>query len=463
MKGKYKFLWGNTQSAITIESNIICFSKYKSIPWNNAINVLEFAVDNKISCYHSIEDLERDEKEGVRFLDLKFTKKFLAGVEDAYKKHKVLFKEMRKFDYGKMSDKEIIQVLEKAIDCWIYSISYFRGSQEAPSKILIQKINEKVSDKEFSILALPTEIDDIKMESLDWNNILRKKWSEEVIIKHLYEYPWLASYHFNLNQAIHTLKQRYDIDKLRESHINIRKDLEELKEKQQKIINKGIKELVNTLHKIALSRIKLKSCWAGNDFYLIPLYDEIARRSGEKVEDLIRYYLFNELKELLLSNRKVSEEEKMKRKKCFAFLWEKGIITIKSGKEAEMLVSKELANESVNEEVFGKSANKGIVTGKVCILYANDHIKSGILRREFKKGDILVTEMTQPNIMDIAGKAGAIITDEGGMLSHAAIISRELGIPCIVGTGNSTKLLKDGMFVEVDADTGVVRILDKKN
>lgn len=463
MNEKYKFLWGNTQSALTIESNIACFLKYKEVPWNKVDNVLEFAVDNKISCYHSIKDIERDEKEGENFLNMTFVKKFFLGVEDACRKHKSLFKEMRQIDYTKISNEEIINILQKNIDCWIYSISYFRGSQEAPIKILIQKINEIVNDKEFSILALPTEMDDIKMESLKWNKILEKEWSEKSIIEHLYEYPWLASYHFSLNQAIDTLKQRYDIDKLRKNNISIKEDLEELKKKQRKIINKDIKELVNTLHKIALSRIKLKSCWAGNDFYLIPLYDEVSKRTGEKVEDLIKYYLSNELKELLLNNKKVSEQEKINRKKCFAFLWEKGLITIKSGKEAEILINKELANERVNNQVSGKTANNGKVKGVVRILNANDNIKVNILRSEFKKGEILVTEMTQPNIMDIASKAGAIITDEGGMLSHAAIISRELHIPCIVGTGNATRILKDNMLVEVNADEGTVRILEKKD
>jgi pyruvate,water dikinase len=64
--------------------------------------------------------------------------------------------------------------------------------------------------------------------------------------------------------------------------------------------------------------------------------------------------------------------------------------------------------------------------------------------------------MTQPNIVDIAQRASAIITDEGGMLCHAAIISREFGIPCVVGTHKATKILKDGDMVEVDATKGIV-------
>jgi len=67
--------------------------------------------------------------------------------------------------------------------------------------------------------------------------------------------------------------------------------------------------------------------------------------------------------------------------------------------------------------------------------------------------------MTNPNMMPLIRKAKAIITDEGGITCHAAIISRELNIPCIIGTKIATKVLKDGDRVEVDADKGIVRKL----
>ncbi len=77
----------------------------------------------------------------------------------------------------------------------------------------------------------------------------------------------------------------------------------------------------------------------------------------------------------------------------------------------------------------------------------------------FEEGEILVTTMTTPEFIFVMKKASAIITDTGGLTSHAAIVSRELKKPCIIGTKIATKVLKDGDVVEVDADTGVVRIL----
>ncbi|MBI5002531.1 hypothetical protein HZC31_04040 [Candidatus Woesearchaeota archaeon] len=77
----------------------------------------------------------------------------------------------------------------------------------------------------------------------------------------------------------------------------------------------------------------------------------------------------------------------------------------------------------------------------------------------FQKGDILVSAMTRPEFLPIMGKAAAIVTDEGGITSHAAIVSRELGIPCIIGTQTATRVLKTGQKVEVDAVHGIVTIL----
>ena len=74
-------------------------------------------------------------------------------------------------------------------------------------------------------------------------------------------------------------------------------------------------------------------------------------------------------------------------------------------------------------------------------------------------GDILVSIATRPEMLPVMKKAAAIVTDEGGITCHAAIVSRELKIPCIVGTQTATSVLKDGDKVEVDTEKGVVKTL----
>ncbi|MEM0010380.1 MAG: phosphoenolpyruvate synthase [Candidatus Bathyarchaeia archaeon] len=104
--------------------------------------------------------------------------------------------------------------------------------------------------------------------------------------------------------------------------------------------------------------------------------------------------------------------------------------------------------------VYGLPASPGMAVGKVHIIKSIEDLNS------FQKGGILVAEMTAPDWVPAMRKASAIVTNSGGVTCHAAIVSRELGIPCVVGTASkgtpATEVLKDGMIVTVDANLGVV-------
>ena len=101
--------------------------------------------------------------------------------------------------------------------------------------------------------------------------------------------------------------------------------------------------------------------------------------------------------------------------------------------------------------VRGLPASPGVYAGTAKVVLTTEDAD-----RLIKKGDILVTKMTNPDWVPYMRVAGAIVTDDGGMTCHAAIVSRELGIPCIVGTGNATQVMKTGKDYTVDAKTGVV-------
>ncbi len=103
--------------------------------------------------------------------------------------------------------------------------------------------------------------------------------------------------------------------------------------------------------------------------------------------------------------------------------------------------------------LVGQAGNKGYAKGVVRILKRKEQID------EAQEGDIIVSAMTTPEFVPAMKKAAAIITDEGGITCHAAIVARELNKPCVIGTKFATALLKDGDIVEVDADNGIVRII----
>lgn len=122
---------------------------------------------------------------------------------------------------------------------------------------------------------------------------------------------------------------------------------------------------------------------------------------------------------------------------------------VKTGEESTM--------EEEGEIILkGLSAAPGVGSGKVKVILSEEEIN------KVQDGDVLVTTMTSPDMVPAMRKASAIVTDEGGMTCHAAIVSRELGVPSIVGTNKGTKTLKDGMIITVDGDKGIVYAGDLK-
>lgn len=124
------------------------------------------------------------------------------------------------------------------------------------------------------------------------------------------------------------------------------------------------------------------------------------------------------------------------------------VTTIKTKKETKIEKTKEGFQITETPILTGTPASPGIGTGIVKILKGPKEIS------KIKIGDVLVAKMTSPDYVPAMKKASAIITNEGGMTSHAAIVSRELGIPCIVGTKKATEILKEGTVVSVDGAQG---------
>lgn len=125
------------------------------------------------------------------------------------------------------------------------------------------------------------------------------------------------------------------------------------------------------------------------------------------------------------------------------FLYDRGSYEIQSVTQA---------NNGLNT-LKGAVAFKGVVRGKAKIVNAISDME------KFEEGDVLISIQSSPSLMPALIKCSAIVTDEGGIMCHASVISRELKKPCIIGTKIATKTFKDGDIVEVDANNGVVRII----
>lgn len=168
-----------------------------------------------------------------------------------------------------------------------------------------------------------------------------------------------------------------------------------------------------------------------------PLFIEISNRFNLSVNDL-KFLTSKEIIDLF------SIEDKIKNRQNCYFKLENGKFKLHENK---ILTIK----ENLSDQIKGKGTFPAVYKG---------HVKIIKNKKDFQKinqGDVIVTRMTTPDILtENIRKAGAIITDEGGITCHAAILSRELKIPALIGTKNATSILKDNDLVEIDTKKGTI-------
>ena len=111
-----------------------------------------------------------------------------------------------------------------------------------------------------------------------------------------------------------------------------------------------------------------------------------------------------------------------------------------------------MEHEADDIRLRGIGSSPGSATGEVSVVQTLDNLD------KVSEGDIIVTEMTTPDMVPAMQRAAGLVTDQGGMTSHAAIVSRELGVPAVVGTDDATERLRDGQLVTIDGEMGVVEV-----
>ncbi|GHV36506.1 hypothetical protein FACS18949_15980 [Clostridia bacterium] len=190
-----------------------------------------------------------------------------------------------------------------------------------------------------------------------------------------------------------------------------------------------------------------------NFYYLDMIFDEVARRKGLPT-DIVRFMLPEEFLNIeKLSDSQITDIHL--RCDSMVYFMDGGNEQIIVGKDSKKVINdinKKLQKNS-NGDISGISACTGFARGTVRKIIR--YIKG---ESYFEKGDILVTFEADPDLIDLIKICSAVVTDQGGITCHMAIIAREFNIPCIVGTGNATNLLQDGMVISVDAYAGSVTI-----
>lgn len=330
-----------------------------------------------------------------------------------------------------------------------------------------KKLKEVLSEHDFIIATTPIEQNTLDKEREEFLMIVKSQ-DEKKLLLHQKKYGWIGA-----SEDIHPWSIDFFINKYRSlTDEQASREIEEKKKKKRELsenqkrvqVNNSdeINYLCEIVKKIANLRLETRLNWAKADRLLNKILESIAQTSGITSQDIF-YYNEKEILNLIdgrLLNQKVIDQRKEGYILRYDEMSEVEEFTGKNDvsviEEQEGLIQK---HKNINI-IKGSIANKGYAKGQVKVINAliEDQTEAS---EKMNYGDVLVTGMTRPHLMPAISKASAIITDEGGITSHAAIVARELKIPCIIGTKIATKILKDGDLVEVDAEKGVIRIINK--
>ena len=404
-----------------------------------------------------------------KFKSRKFRQKFDKDYRNFYRKAVKELDSIDRKDFSVMSNRELFKTLKRSNDLYVHSFDWGFFTEPIdfvmPSMVENRLLKLGYTTSEIADMIAIADMSFMNRETQELINISLKpkEKQQQLLKKHAYKYRWLQSAHMGrkdiplsyFQERLDELKQKglkEELKKLKvfKNRINLRK--------KEITKNKPLDKEAKTLFDIADVAGPLHD--VRKELFLRTIYTvdtcraEIAGRYGYKKEQLAVFSADDILG--LEKGKKIDKKyaDELIRVCVLYINVRKRIWKVYSGKEAEDIIKRELSVDTEGITEFrGMPASLGKVTGKVKIINGTKEMG------KMQQGDIIVSSMTKPEFVVAIKKAVAIVTDEGGVTCHAAIVSRELGIPCIIGTKIATHVLKDGDIVEVDADKGIVRKL----
>ena len=414
-------------------------------------------------------------------------------LNESYEKFKIEIKKLmqisekiHKLNFKNLDNKELWNLYKEYIDSYEIATVYGEPLPLVTKDIVLQHIKKQLKNERsivneiISVLSTPSQKSFIRKEEEDLLQIAIKIQEQSLendfeenkeIMKelqaHQEKYCWIPYDYgvqtWDLNHFITTLKNilKKDCKTELENKLNEFKDLEE---KQKTIIKehkieKPLQELFEYVKLATYMMDHKKELFTKSHYLIIPLLEAIAFRCNTN-SILLRFMNHKEIEDALLNNNIIQEDELKQRFKLSVCIWDKdGNTSYLDHKKVRQFI-KEKIDDNPEEEpgtkIHGTCASVGKCKGRVKVVMSPMHIT------KIEEGDILIAPMTSPDYVIGMKKAGAIVTDEGGITCHAAIVSRELRIPCVVGTQKATKTFQDGDLVEVNANHASIRLVERK-
>lgn len=389
-------------------------------------------------------------------------------------------------DYEKLSNKDLLDLYLEFMDRFIAMRNYssiptlIEHTTNTFTNLLKDKLkgiisNEEELERVFTTLTSPDRLSYVSREDLEISKLAlkfldnNKEWTEDLdklLDEHTLGWTWL-DYTFD---GIPITKEQFRLKAEKKASNN-----DELKvkiEKYESISQKIKKDQEDTVAKHQLDDETVRMLSYGKEMVWIKFFrkgtfaesyynsefflSEIAKRLSTSM-DVIKFMFDWEVEDALLGKKVVDQKEILSRiKHSFVLGYEGDFLEITDPDLLET-VQKNIIDEEVTDqkELKGQAAYVGEATGKVRII--NDTPDMA----KMEQGDILVSRSTNPKLFPAMKLASAFVTDAGGLTCHAAIVARELKVPCVVGTVHATKVFKDGDVVRVSATKGLVQLIEK--
>lgn len=431
--------------------------------------------------------MKKSAEAGLRdFSDFDYQKKYFLQIKKTLATGNNIFERIKNARLPEMPDIDIkglfLAINSTMCNIFGYYISCQPQCLSLVEKTAKEKLSENIPEEKvpeiFAILTAPNKINKIKQEELDWLNLLidakknnlSKKEIKNRLSSHYAKYFLLNAsdgqaalsleHYFNKFMNDITSKGSSLSRKASEILASTKKTDEEKKliSVQNKLAAEPL-DMCCLLADIGHWRLEMRFVWMIGYHYSKMILDEISSRFNCD-KNTIRFATISEIMQLF-DQKPLPKKILEARSKSFLFSIEDGRPILFSGDKADQKYRSCVTHDNYNNitELKGNVSMEGKISGHVIVYNWGDDIQAKLSKA--KGSFILVSGQTRPQLMPLLRKCAGIITDEGGITSHAAIVSRELGKPCIIGTKIATKVLKDGDKVEIDANNGIIKIISR--
>ena len=331
------------------------------------------------------------------------------------------------------------------------------------SQVIKQKLHEYIDDEEKVVdslltLSCPLKPNDVTRKRIDLLQIAQDKSRLEVT-RHTNRFSHIPMFDFDHEPYTEdsVLEEIESVDNAKQELKDIYDTMLSNKNNFYKLMtdigpNQELQLLISFLQENVWLRDYRDMIRQKLNLELRKFYHEVGVRLGLSI-DQVAILTNDEIVEHLSKNKQFDKEIIRQRERSFLLIQKGEKVEIYSGKEAMNKATIELDTPNLEDhkEILGSVGSKGLSQGKVRVIYTNKDLD------KIEDGDVMVATMTRQDFVPYLRKCKALVTDEGSITCHAAIIARELKIPCVVRTKIATQILKDGDMIEVDANKGMVK------